>query len=162
MKRVKIFSTILVMSATSAFADLSVTFQDGAPKDRFTIAYTGTCTLEQTEIVIDLGTAPAGLIFDITASGPGVDVFQPLEWVTGSAQTSSAVKDGETALALVFDRLVPGETYVFTVDIDDTTSTRQITVDASEMVGASLRVEAQTALFDATGRATLASDACLS
>jgi len=161
MKTARYLTAALALAATGAQADLSVSFQDGAPKDRFTIMYTGTCTLEQIKVVIDLGTAPAGLIFDTTASGAGVEVYQPLEWVTGSAQTS-AVTDGDTALTLVFNTLVPGETRAFTVDIDDTTSARQITVNGSEMAGATLRMGAQTALFNDMGRATLTSDACLS
>ncbi|MEL7126116.1 MAG: hypothetical protein AAGK30_07795, partial [Pseudomonadota bacterium] len=93
--------------------------------------------------------------------GAGVDVFQPLEWVEGSAQTSN-VTDGDTALTVSMDTWAPGETRAFTVDIDDTTSGRQITVDGSEMVGATLRADGLTALFDATGSATLPLDPCTS
>ncbi|MEO1779401.1 MAG: aggregation factor core protein MAFp3, isoform C [Pseudomonadota bacterium] len=151
-------ATTLALPAT---ADVTVQFRDGAPKDRFTLTYTGTCALGPTQLVIDLGTAPAGLIFDITAAGAGVDVFQPLEWVEGSAQTSN-VTDGDTALTVSMDTWSPGETRAFTVDIDDTTSGRQITVDGSEMVGATLRADGLTALFDATGSATLPLDPCTS
>lgn len=142
-------------------ADLVVSFRDGAPKDRFTLSYEGSCATKAMRVDIDLGTAPAGLIFDTTSAGAGVDVFQPLEWVVGSARTS-AVTDGDTVVSLELDALAPGETLAFTVDIDDTTSTRQITVSGSEMAGATLRVGKQDALFDATGAARIALEPCLS
>lgn len=148
--------------ATPAFSgDLTVTFRDGAPKDRFTISYQGSCAASAMQVDIDLGTAPTGLIFDITGAGAGVDVFQPLEWVVGTARTS-AVTDGDTVVSLDLDALAPGETLAFTVDIDDTTSDRQITVNGSEMAGATLRAAGTEALFDATGRAVLRLDPCTS
>ncbi|MEM6758161.1 MAG: aggregation factor core protein MAFp3, isoform C [Pseudomonadota bacterium] len=147
--------------ATPLAAEVTVTFRDGAPKDRFTLDYAGDCPLGPTEMVIDLGTAPAGLIFDITAAGAGVQVFQPLEWVQGAARTSS-VSDGDTMLTIAMDDWQPGVARSFTVDIDDTTSTRQITVDGSEMAGATLRIAGESALFDATGTARLMLAACTS
>lgn len=125
------------------------------------MTYDGSCPLGQTELVIDLGTAPAGLIFDTTGAGAGVEVFQPLEWVEGAAETS-AITDGDTSLTVVIDEWPAGQTRAFTVDIDDTTSARQITVDGSEMAGATLRSGPQSALFDASGTATLPLDPCTS
>ena len=150
-----------LVCALPASADITVPFRDGAPKDRFTLTYTGTCALGRTELVIDLGTAPAGLIFDITGGGAGVDVFQPLEWVQGTAQTS-ALGDGDTALTIRFEAWAPGEPRAFTVDIDDTTSARQTVVNGSEMAGATLRVRGETAQFDSSGVAQVTLDPCLS
>ena len=147
--------------AAPAVAEITVQFRDGAPKDRFTLSYDGACALGPTTLVIDLGTAPAGLIFDITADGAGVDVFQPLEWIEGRAHTSD-VTDGDTSLTLSIDAWEPGATRAFTVDIDDTTSTRQITVDGSEMAGATLRAGDLIARFDTSGSATLPLDPCTS
>lgn len=153
---------ILALCPALVAADgLTVTFRDGAPKDRFTLRHDGACTSAPLEVEIDLGTAPAGLIFDITAAGAGVDVFQPLEWVMGSAVTSQ-VTDGDTALTLTLEGMDPGETRAFTVDIDDTTSARQTIVDGSEMTGATLRANGRSALFDATGQATVPLDPCTS
>ena len=147
---------------TASVADsLIVTFRDGAPKDRFKLQHRGDCAPGRILLEIDLGTAPAGLIFDITAAGAGVEVYQPLEWVQGLATTSD-VTDGDTTLSLTLDRMQRGETRAFTVDIDDTTSARQITVDGSEMAGATLRSGATVAVFDATGTARLPLDACTS
>ena len=151
----------LALIASPLAADVTVTFRDGAPKDRFTLTYTGSCPLGPTEMVIDLGTAPAGLIFDTTAAGAGVEVFQPLEWVQGAARASS-VSAGDTALTIAMDDWQPGVARAFTVDIDDTTSTRQITVDGSEMAGATLRMAGESALFDGTGTARLTLAACTS
>ena len=151
-------ATTLALPAT---AGITVEFRDGAPKDRFTLTYDGACALGPTQLVIDLGTAPAGLIFDTTSAGAGVEVFQPLEWVQGAAQTSD-VSDGDTALTVSLEAWAPGETRAFTIDIDDTTSGRQITVDGSEMAGATLRADGLTAVFDTSGSATLPLDPCTS
>lgn len=142
-------------------AELVVTFRDGAPKDRFTLTYDGSCVSGATRVDIDLGTAPAGLIFDTTGAGAGVLVFQPLEWVVGQARTS-AVTDGDTVVSFELAPLSPGESLAFTVDIDDTTSTSQTIVSGSEMSGATLRVDGQQALFDAQGTARVALAPCLS
>ncbi|WP_299650050.1 aggregation factor core [uncultured Tateyamaria sp.] len=152
---------LALVAPSPVLADLTVTFRDGAPKDRFAISYDGACTLDRLDVQIDLGAAPAGLIFDTTSAGAGVEVFQPLEWVVGTASTSD-VTDGDTLLSMSLDNVTPGATWAFTVDIDDTTSTRQITVDGSEMAGALVRVEGQAAPFDANGRATVSLQNCLS
>ncbi|WP_299044507.1 hypothetical protein [uncultured Tateyamaria sp.] len=152
---------LAVCVPSTAFADLTVTFRDGAPKDRFTLTYQGACALDRLAVQIDLGTAPAGLIFDTTGAGAGVDVFQPLEWVTGTATTSD-VTDGDTLLSMTLEGVSPGATWAFTVDIDDTTSTRQITVDGSEMAGATVTAEGQTGAFDGSGDATVPLQNCIS
>ncbi|WP_299727600.1 hypothetical protein [uncultured Tateyamaria sp.] len=159
--RLPLFCAALCLATPAVAGDLTVTFRDGAPKDRFTISYDGSCAADAMQVAIDLGTAPAGLIFDITSAGAGVEVFQPLEWVVGRARTST-VTDGDTVVRLDLDALAPGAMLAFTVDIDDTTSSRQITVDGSEMAGATLRAVGQEALFDATGTARLSLPPCLS
>ncbi|APX13428.1 hypothetical protein [Tateyamaria omphalii] len=156
-----ILVALAVLAPSFALADLTVSFRDGAPKDRFTLSYDGACALDRLDVQIDLGAAPAGLIFDTTSAGAGVQVFQPLEWVSGTASTSD-VTDGDTLLSVSLDDVTPGASWAFTVDIDDTTSTRQITVDGSEMAGAMLRADGQSAAFDASGVATVRLANCLS
>lgn len=156
-----ILVALSVLLPTASLADLTVVFRDGAPKDRFTLTYTGACRLDRLDVTIDLGTAPAGLIFDITDAGAGVDVFQPLEWVLGKA-TTSKVTDGDTVLSMSLKGVTPGAGWAFTVDIDDTTSVRQITVDGSEMAGATVQTDGQSAIFDSTGAATVRLQNCLS
>ena len=152
---------LLTALPSAAIADLTVSFRDGAPKDRFTLSYDGACALDRLDVQIDLGTAPAGLIFDTTGAGSGVEVFQPLEWVAGTARASQ-VTDGDTVLSVSLDGVEPGASWAFTTDIDDTTSARQITVDGSEMAGAMLRAEGQAAVFDGSGAATVKLQNCVS
>ncbi len=158
----------LALCASPVLADLTVSFRDGAPKDRFVLEYTGTCALDTALVTIDVGTAPAGLIFDTTASGQGVKVFQPFELVSGADQlrTVPQIRDGDTQIALDIGPMMAGASLAFTIDVDDTTSTRQITVNGSEMAGATLRVvhaeQTESAVFDASGNATLKLDGCLS
>ena len=74
----------------------------------------------------------------------------------------TAVTDGDTTVRLELNALTPGETLAFTIDIDDTTSNHQTTVNGSEMVGATLRAAGQEAQFDATGTARINLPPCTS
>ncbi|SEV98848.1 hypothetical protein SAMN04488515_0535 [Cognatiyoonia koreensis] len=158
-----------MMTATAAQADgLLVQFADGAPKDSLVFQNNG-CPLRDATIVIDLRGTAAGLIFDVTASGAGVEVFQPVEVETGNVLISP-VADGGQVLHLHVPDFASGESIRLTADLDDTTSNRQITVNGSEMVGATVTVAygafMQTAPFDSDGLAAVTlpptADGCLS
>ncbi len=151
-------TTCLALSATAANANSFVaTFTDGAPKDRFELINEG-CALQDIAITIDLQETPAGLIFDVTGSGAGVEVYQPVE-VTAGEMRVSAVTDGAQALELQVQDFPAGATYSLTADLDDTVSGRQITVSGSEMLGAKLVVRTENvqtaAPFQADGRAVI-------
>ena len=159
---------IASLGAIAASADVTVTFRDGAPKDRFTITQDAPCATGPATLVIDLRPAPAGLIFDTTGTGAGVEVFQPFEWVSapGGAAAVPQVSDGDTTLELDLTDLKPQMPLVFTIDLDDTSSTRQITVSGSEVAGAQVTFTAggdtSIGTFDGTGTATIATTACRS
>ena len=71
------------ISSAPVQADIVVNFVESAPKDRFVIENTGECEFENLVVEIDLSGSAGGLIFDTTATGAGVEVFQPFE-VRGS------------------------------------------------------------------------------
>lgn len=131
-----------LMGALPALANVEVTFREGAPKDRFVIANTGNCATGPVDITIDLSGSDAGLIFDVTNSGQGVEVFQPFVLVSGKSFVSGApvVKDGDNKVTLKLSDLVKGKPVAFTVDVDDTAGGREITVSGSEIAGASISV----------------------
>lgn len=143
---------LLAMLAAPAWASIDVRFIEGAPKDRFEITHRGACTLSDVRLVIDLAPSAAGLIFDTTATGAGVDVFQPFELVEGADALTShtPVNDGDRQVELSVKRLAPGTRIAFTVDVDDTLGPRGITIAGSEIQGAAVRVLASG--FTATGR----------
>jgi len=164
-------STTLLLAlllASPAMSDVLVEFDEGAPKDRFTVSNSGDCPLGPMRVVIDISTAPAGLIFDVTGAGAGVEVFQPFELVSGKELLTSepSVSDGQTSVALDLSGLPTGQAVAFTIDVDDTTSDRQITVSGSEMSGAQVRIEAGNAahsgVFDARALATVPLSECTS
>lgn len=132
-----------VLGAVPALANVEVTFREGAPKDRFIIANTGGCAPGAVDITIDLSGSSAGLIFDVTNSGAGVEVFQPFVLVSGQSFVKSApvVKDGDNKVTLSLSNLIKGQPVAFTVDVDDTAGAREITVSGSEIAGASISVE---------------------
>ncbi|MEL7228376.1 MAG: aggregation factor core [Pseudomonadota bacterium] len=150
------FALALLVPVT-AHADVLVAFDEGAPKDRFTFRNSGSCPLSAAQLVLDLSTSRAGLIFDVTASGAGVEVFQPLDFVTGSTALRAVpkVRDGDNRLTMDIATLAPGETIAFTIDVDDTLGGREITVSDAEIAGArvSLTVKGKTVTAPFTGKA---------
>ncbi|MEM7521245.1 MAG: aggregation factor core [Pseudomonadota bacterium] len=157
--------TILLPALIAAplHADVVVTFQDSAPKDIFSIRHDGTCPLSGA-LNIDIGAAPSGLIFDTAASGAGVQVFQPFEVTEGASVLLSVpvISDGDSLISLAIQDLVPGDIIRFTIDVDDTTSRRQITVDGSEIAGAVASFEGGSGRFDAKGTARIPVPGCFS
>ncbi|MCY4178906.1 MAG: aggregation factor core [Litoreibacter sp.] len=157
--------------ASPALADISVEFREGAPKDRFTFTNTGTCAIGPATLELDLGDSAAGLIFDTTGAGAGVEVFQPYETVAGAASLASVsqVRDGDNRLELSLSKLAPGGSIAFTIDVDDTlrdSALGQIRVSDSEIAGATVAlISAQgtaSGVFDATSAAFIRVNSCTS
>lgn len=130
-----------------AKADLIAKFDEGAPKDRFTFVNEGKCALEDATIRLDLSGSKAGLIFDTTDKGAGVEVFQPLEFVSGVESLSAlpSVGDGDTIIELKLTELNPNQPISFTIDVDDTMGGRETMVSDSEIQGATIQVFKGTA-----------------
>ena len=161
--------TLLAICAAPAAADVSLSFIEGAPKDRFVLT-NATCGLSDATLRINLSTAPAGVIFDVTASGAGVEVFQPVEVVSGNA-TTSAVTDGDQVLTATLGPLAQGEQVIISADLDDLQTDGalgQIRVAGSEIAGVSATITlpngTHIATFGTDATATFAtlSDACQS
>ncbi|MCY6382107.1 aggregation factor core [Hoeflea prorocentri] len=163
-----VLAALLAGFASPAFADLQVRFDEGAPKDRFTITNTGACALGAASLTIDLGGSPYGLIFDVTGKGAGVEVFQPFELVSGGEvlNTVPRVSDGDSAVTLDLTGLDAGASLAFTIDVDDTADALEITVSDSEIVGAGVVLEtaagSATASFEKNAIANIAWSGCSS
>jgi len=166
------FLTLPVVAAMAlcspAMADVLVEFDEGAPKDRFTVTGLGECMTGPADVTIDLSGSTAGLIFDVTGAGAGVQVFQPFEAsVSGdSLLGATEVRDGDTEVTLRLRDISLGTSVSFTIDVDDTAGGRKITVSGSEIAGASVRVAdgqgAFEALFSEDGVARVLVDGCVS
>ena len=154
--------------STPAASQVVAQFVEGAPKDRFVFEVTGGCPLGPARLEIDLTGSNGGLIFDVTASGAGVEVYQPFELVSGAERViaTSEVEDGSQRLSLDVDGIDPGTRIAFTIDVDDTIGAREITVSGAEITGAQARLVISgvgyTGIFDALGRAEIPFAACLS
>ncbi|MEO1551505.1 MAG: aggregation factor core [Pseudomonadota bacterium] len=152
----------LALCPTVASADLAIRFVESAPKDRFVIVNQGACALGETELTIDLSSSAAGLIFDVTGQGAGVEVFQPLELVAGAdlVRAISDVADGDATVTLTLAQMAPNAQVAFTVDVDDTapaSSLGQIRVAGSEIEGATATLTSQ----DSAVRAVFSNRAAL-
>lgn len=154
--------------ASPSFADLQVRFDEGAPKDRFTISNLDGCSLGATAITIDLRGSLYGLIFDVTGRGAGVEVFQPFELSQGGEYLKAypEVLDGDNQLTLNLNGLSAGASLSFTIDVDDTANNREITVSGAEIMGAGVVVRTQvsssTASFNEDAMATVVMSSCTS
>lgn len=160
--------TSLSLAATQALGDIKVRFDEGAPKDRFTITRTGSCDLGAAQVIVDLSTSPHGLIFDVAGSGKGVEVFQPFQLVAGTQFLTSepSVEDGDQEITLPLSTLAKGQSVAFTIDVDDTGGGREITVSGAEIAGAIVSVSTAskqyTGTFDASSNAVVQMDDCAS
>lgn len=144
-------AALVLASAAPAGADVTVRFQESAPKDQFTITNVASCPLADVTLTLDLGASAAGLIFDVTGSGAGVSVFQPLEIVTGRKHITSIpeVKDGDNVLVLPLQGLEAGASVSFTIDVDDTKGTQATMISGSEITGARIIVTSPAQTEDA-------------
>lgn len=128
--------------STAGLADLSVRFIEGAPKDRFEIRNVGACAVTASTLTLDLTTSQGALIFDVTGSGVGVEVFQPFEVIAGreALTTLPTIVDGQNSIDLPISTLGSGASIAFTIDVDDTLGAREITVTGSEISGATVKL----------------------
>lgn len=133
---------LLILAAFPVQADLSARFIEGAPKDMFRFSAETACLEGPVRLTVDLSGSHAGLIFDVTGGGAGVDVFQPFELVSGEDYVISvdAVRDGDQRLSLHLSQLPDQVEISFTIDLDDTLGGREITVEGAEISGARVQV----------------------
>lgn len=166
-----ILSTVcLFMSPTNVFADIEVSFKDGAPKDRFVINNTSECSVQDIVLTIDLKNSAGGLIFDTTEMGEGIEVFQPFEVTKGqiTLNTAEKVSDGDTHLSLLIKTIKANDSVSFTIDVDDTLTESQygnIRVTDAEIKQATATVKmkdknAVTGEFDNAGKALITMSEC--
>jgi len=132
----------------ATLANLQVQFAESAPKDRFSFSNLGACSLKDLVLTIDLADTRGKLIFDTTATGAGVEVYQPFETASSSVKLvdSTTVADGDTSLTIGIDSIGTGEIVSFTIDVDDTLPQSQlgmIRVTGSEMQGAKITVSGE-------------------
>lgn len=156
--RLTVFAFCLLAAPATA-QDFIVQFADGAPKDSITLQNSG-CDLSNAMVMIDLDGSQGGLIFDVEPGGSGVDVYQPVE-ITSGYGALSPVRDGDKRLQILVHSLTAGETFGLSADLDDTLGgTREITVNGSEMAGASVRLALRdrvlSGVFDSDGTAKIA------
>lgn len=170
----------LVMANSSADTDIcafssTARFIESAPRDRFSIQNTSTEGWLIHTIQLDLDGTEGKLIFDVTAQGAGVEVFQPFrDENDGEANLVSTpeVLDGDTKIKLEFENFTSGQQYQFSIDVDDQLTQSelgQIRVSGSEMMGATMTLDISgpdgaehlvTGAFDDSNRVTLLASTC--
>ncbi len=138
----KHLALIFALAPIASQAAINLEFQEGAPKDRFVIE-NNLCSLSDVTLTIDLSTAPAGLIFDVTDQGAGVEVYQPVELESGTAILTE-VTDGSQRLQLRMPEFALGDAITVSADLDDTmpnSNLGQIRVANSEIAGVTVSIE---------------------
>ena len=163
------FAALILMSVSFVHANVIVDFLEGAPKDRFVVTNIGQCSLQAVRVDIDLTDTTGGLIFDTTATGAGVDVFQPFEVASGDIQLNgkASVNDGDKVLSVIISSLQPSASVSFTIDVDDTmrNNERGMTiVSGSEMEGGLVTVTQgslrNSGTFGRNSNATISMTSC--
>lgn len=144
-------SLVALLLSSPSYADVQVQFVEGALKDRFVIENVGSCDLGPAEFTIDFAVSNAGLIFDVTDTGAGVEVFQPFEVTDGAQHLARLpmISDGDQRATLMMKGLAQNEKIAFTIDVDDTNGTREITVADSEISGTAVSLVADSTTFSA-------------
>lgn len=170
MKSICLAIGLALSTAMGSAHALEVRFVESAPKDRFVVNNTEACELRDVVIELDLTSTRGGLIFDTTANGPGVEVFQPFEVRSGDVQleSSASVVDGASKLVIRIGVLPANQQASFTIDVDDTLTNSelgQIRVAGSEMENGRVTLEGSlvgthTASFDANSLAVFTSPVC--
>jgi hypothetical protein len=169
-------SAMLALAAGPAAADIVLEYTEAAPRDRLVVRNAGGCDPGPLEVTLDLSGAPGGLFFDTSASGAGVSVFQPFEWVAGAEILSgtSRVADGDQVLVLRFRHFPAGAEAEFSFDLDDSDPAGPLgpsMLSPAEMAGAAAHLVLEpgtaverrlTAPFDATATARIPLTLCVS
>ncbi|MBR7889753.1 hypothetical protein J9B83_12490 [Marinomonas sp. A79] len=164
-----ITASVILLAAQAAHADIEVSFVDSAPKDRFVITNMGECVLNNVELTLDLSNSVGRLIFDTTATGAGVEVFQPFEVRKGELTLLSAsnIQDGDSSLSLMIETIDPKGSVSFTIDVDDTLVKSEygnIRVSGSEIANGNVMLTTNktlsTATFNSYGKALVTLDDC--
>lgn len=155
-----------LLVAFPSFADLRVQFIEGAPKDRFIIENFGDCDLGALDIVIDVSASEAGLIFDTTGVSEGVGAFQPFEVTKGEQYLLEPPKisDGDQRVTLNVTGLGQDGAIAFTIDVDDTAGSREITVSDGEISGTSVTLlkgnRSYSAVMDTDAQVVVETEPC--
>ncbi|MCB5163102.1 hypothetical protein [Marinomonas algarum] len=166
---IPITASATLLTAPVTHADVEVSFVDSAPKDRFVLLNTGECALENIMVDFDLSKSVGKLIFDTTATGAGVEVFQPFEVRRGKLMLASTneIKDGDSTLSLKIQSIAPSESVSFTIDVDDTLDRSElgnIRVSGSEITNGSITLITQkstvSTTFNRYGKALLPTQGC--
>lgn len=166
LKTLLLATSLFAFSHSPSLADMAVSFNEGAPKDRFTFSNTGDCTIETAAVTLDLSGSQSGLIFDVTSQGQGVEVFQPFELTSGENALLEipSVRDGDTQIVLEIAQLNAGDNISFTIDVDDTVGTREITVSGSEISGAQVSFaqagKTASSVFSSNAKTSINLNAC--
>lgn len=155
-------------SAQAPVGMVQVRFVESAPADTFLFTNTGDCDLGRSEVWLDLRPSIAGLVFDVSDGGAGLDRFHRLEITEGGEfiHRVSKLKDGSTALHFQLERLPVGGTIAFKADIDDTLSPEDsrggnTQVFESELEGVHFKVNDVSVLFAAQASATAVGLDCM-
>jgi len=108
MSHAPTLALLATLITSPVLADIEVTFLESAPKDRFTFTNTGACDLGPAVLSLDLSGSAAGLIFDTSGDGAGVEVFQPYETNLGQIRVSDSEIKGATAALTFADQTFNG------------------------------------------------------
>lgn len=127
----------------------SAEFVESAPRDLFRLKNHSSAQWDIQRVALDLRSSAGQLIFDITAEGAGVEVFQPFRSEISSAALAKQpeVGDGDQMIVLTFDAFSSTNDFTFSIDVDDqlrNSELGQIRVSGGEMQGAMITLNVRS------------------
>lgn len=140
--------TILaLLIAAPCFADARVQFAEGDPKEKSITSKGRSTDIGPTELVIDFAGSNAGPIFDVAGSGLRAEVFQPFAVTEGATLVESPhiPTGGIRSATFSIETLGAAQKIAYTIDVDDISDARKITVSDGESVGVTIPFSAQGA-----------------
>lgn len=164
-------STTEAVGPTDAVAcgfAVSIVFDEGAPRDRIAISNDSSADISIASARFDLASSVGGIIFDTLDGGIGVEVFQDFQVEGGDAVLANEpiAEDGATDLRLDFESFEPGDSFTFSIDVDDQLTDSdlgQIQVTGAEIAGALVAITTAggvevTGVFDQSNGARVQTD----
>ncbi|MFK7962866.1 MAG: hypothetical protein AB8C46_02770 [Burkholderiaceae bacterium] len=135
---------------------IEAVFIEGAPIDRLLVTNQSEDGWSIEQVTWDLAPSAGQVIFDTTATGAGVEVFQPFRQLNANdtrraggqltnddelavLASEPTVTDGDQSVAIDFKTFGAQQVFGMSIDVDDQIASRQTIVDRSEMQGATIQ-----------------------
>ena len=129
--------TMVSLSAVHA-GEITVRFEEDAPKDRFVISNSSYCSLDNVDLELNLVGSGGRLVFDTAPEGDRIYQSTRVDVKNSSILDLPVIDEGQTALLLSFATIGSQGQAVIEVDVDDLTNAmndEEVTLTSEAIAG---------------------------